>query len=336
MRFLRCCSGMDRTPVSCRSIRWEGDSLISLLLLVLALVGCATKPPRNGVAVDIDTLVSRPISRAEIIQKLGSPEVRLEQDGILTYRIAHRPKFPSYYVILRNESGHWNEYSLVLVFDYSGILKTHSLIVCGPSSGSRTNIHNYTTAQFKLVQTTRQEMMLALGAPDLISPDERFLAYGYYAKMYRKDAFVAEFDDHGKLRGIKKYKGIGDLGSLMPPVKEYEGRIVHLSCYSVKWYPNLDKVYRLWMGQNSFPVSRDTGLLLLTDKDLLFISGEQSANAEPALRLPYLSMGEVQLSNQLLYVCILDGAWHAFGIGDRKVLREAQRVLGEKTTPTRP
>lgn len=340
MRHLRYYFMRDKKPACGRSVAGEKRCFVSALLLAVILAGCATKPPRNGIAVDIDALVSKPISSSQIVQKLGPPLVYMERGGILTYRIAYKPDFSQHYVIPQNMSGQLNRYSLVLVFDRYGILNAHSLIECGLSKGLwtdlRTDIKNYTTAQFKLGKTTRRDMMLSLGTPDLFSPDERFLAYLYYAKIYRTDAFVAEFDSSGRLRGIEKFKGVGDLGSLMPSVKEYEGRTVHLSCYSVKWHPNVDKVHRWWV-EGSLPVTKDTGLFLLSDQELLFISREQATNAKPALRLPYSSMGGVPfIKYNSLYVRIRNGALHAFTARDGMVLREAQRFLAEKTTPTRP
>jgi hypothetical protein len=129
MRFLRCCSVMDRIPASFLSVQWRGGPLVSVLLLVAVLVGCST-PPRDGRAIDLGSIVIGSTSRDTIIQKLGPPSASLESGGILTYRIADTPEPNGHYVIPRYPMAGWArvKYSLVLTFDAQGLLDQCSFV----------------------------------------------------------------------------------------------------------------------------------------------------------------------------------------------------------------
>ena len=83
------------------------------------------------------------------------------------------------------------------------------------SGKARANINKKTPQRFEPGKTTRAEVMMALGEPDAVTPDERKLAYrsekvcglwfvggGYSAAggTITKDRyFVAEFDERGVL-----------------------------------------------------------------------------------------------------------------------------------------
>ena len=70
-----------------------------------------------------------------MIATLGQPSARFKTEKILTYRLGYEVKTRGYYVVERepaSESG-WStwrraQYSLVLVFDKTGILQRHSLV----------------------------------------------------------------------------------------------------------------------------------------------------------------------------------------------------------------
>lgn len=147
MQCLRCFIMANRILSYGRFLAGNGCCIFSALLFATVLCGCVSPPP-DGVALDIDALVSKPVSRDAIIQKLGPPSVSMEQGGILTYRIAHRAEYQSYYVMpparwepwldaCYTDASNpgpcaWNEYSLVLVFDSHGLLQNYSLVeVCG-------------------------------------------------------------------------------------------------------------------------------------------------------------------------------------------------------------
>lgn len=104
------------------------------LVFTFLLGGCATTP-LQGRADLLNFLVEGQTKRANVILTLGQPSARFESDKVLTYRLGYEPKNHGYYVVERErptESG-WPtwlraKYSLVLVFDESGVLFKHSLV----------------------------------------------------------------------------------------------------------------------------------------------------------------------------------------------------------------
>jgi outer membrane protein assembly factor BamE (lipoprotein component of BamABCDE complex) len=88
------------------------------------------------------------------------------------------------------------------------------------SGEARANIKKKTPAQFEPGKTTRAEVILALGEPDAVSPDECSLVYrsekvcglwfvgGYYSgaggTIERDRYLVAEFDAHGVLAKFER------------------------------------------------------------------------------------------------------------------------------------
>jgi len=106
---------------------------ITFLLAVL-LAGCATSAPPKGRPDLLDFLVDGQSTRTEILTTLGQPAGRFEADHVITYRLGCEPKNRGYYVVEREArlSGWptWTQakFSLVLVFDPSGVLQKHSLV----------------------------------------------------------------------------------------------------------------------------------------------------------------------------------------------------------------
>jgi hypothetical protein len=104
------------------------------LLLALALVGCATPPPLKGRANLLDFLAAGRTTREQALHALGEPSARFEAERILTYRLGFEPKNQGYYVVGRDaDPSGWSpwvraRYSLVLVFDETGVLRSHSLV----------------------------------------------------------------------------------------------------------------------------------------------------------------------------------------------------------------
>ena len=105
------------------------------LALALTLAGCATTPPPlKGNPDLLNFLSDGKTTRTEAITTLGQPSGRFESDKILTYRLGHEPKNNGYTVVEREvtTSGWptWTaaKFSLVLVFDDTGILQRHSLV----------------------------------------------------------------------------------------------------------------------------------------------------------------------------------------------------------------
>jgi hypothetical protein len=103
--------------------------LAALALVLVLLAGCAT-PATEIVGAKKDLLdFLRPghTTREEVLTTLGKPSQAFEQEKILTYRLGHDEK-QGYYVC--NWIGSWEgvRYSLVLVFDSSGVLHKHNLV----------------------------------------------------------------------------------------------------------------------------------------------------------------------------------------------------------------
>src|SRR4051794_40217418 len=75
------------------------------------------------------------ISREQLVLKLGVPANQIEGDRILTYRIAYnpdtreiRPIAPSFLRADPTLAQWFADFSLVLVFNASGMLERHSLV----------------------------------------------------------------------------------------------------------------------------------------------------------------------------------------------------------------
>lgn len=106
------------------------------LALVLAaffvLTGCSSvpKPPQDGKAVNLDSIVVGSTTRDSVIRELGPPSASFEQNGILTYRLAHHPEFSRPYVVPLRPYAGWSgvKYSLVLTFDWRGVLDGCSFV----------------------------------------------------------------------------------------------------------------------------------------------------------------------------------------------------------------
>ena len=111
--------------------------MFSLLVLVgfVALVGCATTPPPLKGRPDLLAFLSDgQTTKTDAISALGQPSGSFESQRILTYRLGLEPRNNGYYLVER-EAGisgwpTWRgaKFSLVLVFDDSGVLRKHSLV----------------------------------------------------------------------------------------------------------------------------------------------------------------------------------------------------------------
>jgi hypothetical protein len=107
---------------------------LGALVLVLTLVGCATPAPLKGRADLLDFLADGRTTREEVVLRLGQPSGKFDRERILTYRLGFESKNKGYYVVEREaQPGGWPtwlraNYSLVLVFDDTGVLRKHSLV----------------------------------------------------------------------------------------------------------------------------------------------------------------------------------------------------------------
>lgn len=115
---------------ACR--RWSCVLLLAFSALFLA--GCVTPAPLKGRADLLAFLADGRTPRQEVLLALGQPSGRFEGERILTYRLAYEPRNQGYWVVEREvQPTGWPtwyvaKYSLVLVFDASGILQRHSLV----------------------------------------------------------------------------------------------------------------------------------------------------------------------------------------------------------------
>lgn len=193
------------------------------------------------------------------------------------------------------------------------------------SADSRTNVGKQTPPQFEPGKTTRAEVILTLGEPDAVSPDERKVAYrserivGLWALFsyagppmggnFTKDRYlVTEFDPSGTLvrventstwvgskhaslllgyanRGAEPGGASGGTGTSTP------GGLM-LRC---SWFAGVDG----FKGRAADSLGQ-MGRLWLGDTRLEFYSDAQFANAEPVLILAYDSLTEVRIAKYLL------------------------------------
>jgi hypothetical protein len=103
-------------------------------VMATLLTGCMTAPPK-GQAELLRFLTDGQTTRQNVILTLGQPSALFEKEKVFTYRLGYEPKTRGYYIVEReppNEAG-WStwwhaKYSLVLVFDDTGVLRRHSLV----------------------------------------------------------------------------------------------------------------------------------------------------------------------------------------------------------------
>ncbi len=112
------------------SAKWLVAPILGLLLL-----GCATTPPPLRGSPDLlKFVVDGKATREEALTALGQPSGVFESERILTYRLGFEPRNNGYFVVERETRNTgwpvWKHasFSLVLVFDETGMLKRHSLV----------------------------------------------------------------------------------------------------------------------------------------------------------------------------------------------------------------
>lgn len=102
----------------------------SLAVLLAALLSACATPP-NGRSDLLDFLADGRTQREEVILRLGDPAAQYEGNRIQTWRLA---KDDGGYFLAGGPRSDWSAapYSLVLVFDASGVLERHSLVQVRP------------------------------------------------------------------------------------------------------------------------------------------------------------------------------------------------------------
>lgn len=230
------------------------------------------------------------------------------------------------------------------------------------SGAARANINKKTPRQFEVGKTTRAEVVLTLGEPDAVSPDERKLAYrsekicGFWAVggygsaaggPIEKDRYlVAEFNAQGVLQKMERSSRW--VGSTDPDKK-----------LGIAAMTNLDATIRIqsfanWLadvdGYKPHHATEMMGLpgkLLLTDTELKFVSKGQFANDPPAFTMSYAAMSELTVDKFMfgrrLVIRSRNGEIHAFEIlgprgitQDRQKLQEVHEFLQSKINQPMP
>lgn len=259
-----------------------------------------------------------------------------------------------------------NRFALLLA---TGLLVSAAGCIIIPTPGldsgeTRTNIDKHTPEQFTPGRTTRAEVMLALGEPDAVSPDERKLAYrrekiaaiwiagggygGGGGGSFDTDRYVvAEFDAAGRLMKIAfdRY-GLGSLDpdKLLDTAAAITNRdpSVHFQAQA-NWLAGV-KDCKSPGDPNAVWVS---GRLVLAATELRFYGRGKFANEPPEFALSYAAMQTVRLER--FYFCrllVIDGRAgenHAFRVwgdpgsgSERETVQAAHKFLRSKINPPQP
>jgi len=217
------------------------------------------------------------------------------------------------------------------------------------SGAARANINKKTTARFEPGTTTREDVILALGEPDAVSPDERKLAYrsekicgfwilagGYSATggTIEKDRYlVLAFDAHGRLLCVERsahWFTSADAGKVLSEKAGQDSGTTDEAIshqHRGEWFPHVD----------GFKQPRDAtymgnpGAFRLAESNLVFVTHAQLANAEPALALPYASLVDCHLDRfflgRRLVVRSLSGEVHSFVLHGRGGVAQDKRAM---------
>lgn len=175
------------------------------------------------------------------------------------------------------------------------------------SGNARTNVDATTPARFLPGQTTRAEVILALGEPDAVTSNERAMAYrtekvraivvvggyatGAAAPISKDDYLVFEFDGRGRLVSSRttSHWGHGNPEKTLGTQASPGGRPGWSGEASWRTDANARKT------ELGAPPKPDwlRGTLVLADDGLAFRSREDFGNAAPVLTLSYRDVTKV-------------------------------------------
>ncbi len=219
------------------------------------------------------------------------------------------------------------------------------------SGSARANIKEETSRQFEIGKTTRADVILELGEPDAVSPDERLLAYraekvramfgclvGNLSAPITKDLYlVAEFDFHGVLRRLAH-------SSRWESVNPYEMLLSAADANAVRkpgdWLKAVEGMFVA--SREDFYKMRKTGQLLITDRNLQFatyVATGRFANTGSELVLPFHDIAGVGVDRfsygKRLVVRTRAGEVHSFQVWkdnmpDEETLRSVAELLQRK------
>jgi hypothetical protein len=240
------------------------------------------------------------------------------------------------------------------------------------SGYARTNVGRHTSEQFVPGQTTREDVIVALGEPDAVSRDERQLAYrsekvvalwivagaadgaggATGGTIYRNHFYVFEFDPPGRFQtagqtgqwGMVQGAHEPELNPAAFSIGSSNGVDVAVSRGGY-WLPHVDG----FRSKGAKYIIGEPGELVLTESNLVFTAASRFGNAEPALKLPLTSVVKVSVDKYVflrrLVVRTDTSAVHSFeicrsnGIGtvpDKPAMQAACDFIQSKIKPTRP
>lgn len=110
-----------RVPVQGRAPACRG---VAALASTMILAACATAP--FGQADLLDFIGDGQTTREDALMRLGAPSASYENERIVTYRLGKDKG--GFYPVAKRQGFYDVEYSLVLAFDDTGVLKRHSLV----------------------------------------------------------------------------------------------------------------------------------------------------------------------------------------------------------------
>jgi len=163
-----------------------------------------------------------------------------------------------------------------------------------------------------------EDVILELGEPDAVSPDERSIAYrseravamwifagGYSAGGGTIDEvrfLVIEFDEHGIVRGCQATTQVP--GIFSPHIKDTPQAVIGTAVSSIgdepvrlsgigDWFPEYELT--AW----KFPPIQRWGRVLLTDSRICYLSHDQLGNSAPLYSLDYQDIAKCTLRHSL-------------------------------------
>jgi hypothetical protein len=182
----------------------------------------------------------------------------------------------------------------------------------------RKDLGQSTASRIEPGVATIEDVILALGEPDAVSPDERSIAYrsqravamwiiagGYSAAGGTIDEvrfLVVKFDEHGMVRGCQPTAQVP--GIFSPHIRDTPQAAIGTAVSSIgnepvrlsgvgNWMPDFELT--AWR----FPSLGRQGRVVLTDSRICYLSFDQVGNSTPSFSLDYENIAECKLCTSL-------------------------------------
>ena len=182
------------------------------------------------------------------------------------------------------------------------------------TGNARKDLGQATANQIDPGTATIEDVILELGEPDAVSPDERTIAYrsqrsvaawiiagGYSTGGGTIDEvrfLVIEFDEHGIVRRCQATNQMTSLFS--PPIRDTPQAVIATPISSIgdepvrlsgigDWFPDYELT--AW----KIPPTQRSGRVLLTDSRICYLSHDQLGNSAPLFSMDYQSIAECKL-----------------------------------------